>query len=352
MSGNSIGVLFKVTTWGESHGPAVGAVVDGCPSLLPLGEEDIQRELDRRRPGKGPGETARAEPDRVRILSGVFEGRTTGTPICLLIENTDARPGDYETLRDLYRPGHGDRTYEQKYGIRDHRGGGRASGRETAARVAAGAVARKVLDGAGIFVSACTRELGGIAAEGYDPAEVERNGLFCPDPEAVPKMRARLEEARRLDDSVGGIVEIRVRGCPPGLGEPVFQKMDADLAGALMGIGTVKGVEIGAGFGAARMTGSRCNDPVGADDAASNNAGGILAGITTGREILIRAASKPIPSIGIPQETLDRRGNRAVIEIRGRHDVCVIPRIVPVCEAMVRIVLADHFLRQKAVRGA
>jgi len=349
MGGNTMGVLFAVTTWGESHGEALGAVVDGCPPRLPLSEADIQGELERRRPGKGSGATSRKETDRVRILSGVFEGKTTGTPILLVIENRDVRSSDYEDLRDVFRPGHGDFTYDRKYGIRDHRGGGRASGRETAARVAAGAVARKILEPRGISVVAYTKELGGIEARGFDPSEIERNGLFCPDGAAALGMKKRLEEVKREGNSIGGIVEVRVRGCPPGLGEPVFDKMDADLAKALMSIGTVKGVEIGAGFEAARMTGSRCNDPLVPGGFASNHAGGILAGITTGGEIVLRAACKPIPSIELPQKTVDRAGKPAELTIRGRHDVSVIPRIVPVCEAMVCIVLADHLLRQKAV---
>ena len=350
MGGNTIGTLFRVTTWGESHGEALGAVVDGCPPGLSLSEADVQRELDRRKPGRGPGTTARQETDRVRILSGVFEGETTGTPIHLLVENRDVRSADYDSLRNVYRPGHGDFTYDRKYGIRDHRGGGRASGRETAARVAAGAVARKILDPLGVSVTAFTRELGGIEAPGDDLSEIERNDLFCPDGAAALRMEKRLEKGRKEGDSIGGIVEIRIRGCPAGLGEPVFDKMDADLAKALMSIGTVKGVEIGAGFEVARMTGSQCNDPLRPGGFVSNHAGGILAGITTGADIVLRAACKPIASIRQPQETIDRDGNPVTLTIRGRHDVSVIPRVIPVCEAMVRIVLADHLLRQKAVR--
>ena len=349
MSGNAIGVLFRVATWGESHGPAVGALIDGCPPRLALSETDIQEELDRRRPGKLPSASPRREGDRVEILSGVFEGKTTGTPISLLIRNRDADGAAYDGLRDLFRPGHGDITYQAKYGIRDHRGGGRASGRETAGRVAAGAVARKVIGQAGITVSARTLELGGIAARDLSPVAAETSPLRCPDPEAEAQMLQRLEEAGAAGDTLGGIVEIVVRGCPPGLGEPVFDKMDADLAGALMGIGTVKGVEIGAGFQAAGMTGSTGNDPIGPEGFRTNHAGGILAGITNGSEIVIRAACKPIPSIARPQETIDVHGNPAVVTIGGRHDVSVIPRIIPVCEAMVCIVLADHLLRQRAI---
>ena len=350
MSGNTIGVLFKVATWGESHGPATGAIIDGCPPGIDLSEADIQAELDRRRPGTLPSASTRSETDRVEVLSGVFEGKTTGTPISLMIRNRDARSDAYDGLRDLYRPGHGDITYQAKYGIRDHRGGGRASGRETAGRVAAGAIARKVIARAGMTVTAWTSELGGIAARPLPLAAAEASPLRCPDPEAEKRMVARLDEARAAGDTLGGIVEIVVKGCPPGLGDPVFGKIDADFACALMGIGTVKGVEIGAGFAAARMTGSVCNDPIGPEGFRTNHAGGILAGITSGAEIVIRAACKPIPSIARPQETIDVHGRPAVVTVGGRHDVSVIPRIIPVCEAMVAIVLADHLLRQRAIR--
>jgi chorismate synthase len=349
MSGNTIGTLFRVTTWGESHGPAIGAVADGCPPNIPLTEPDIQKELDRRKPGSGNGRSPRREEDRVEILSGTFEGRTTGTPISLIIYNKNAASGDYDEIRDLFRPGHADITYHKKYGIRDHRGGGRASGRETAARVAAGAIARKILEREGIKIIACTRELGGIRAQGTIGNKIDRNPLLCPDEEAARRMEARVEEARAAGDSLGGIVEILVRGCPAGLGEPVFDKIDADLAKALMGIGTVKGVEIGAGFQAARMSGSVCNDPITPEGFTTNNAGGILGGITSGDEILIRAACKPISSIGHEQQTVDIYGKQAPVTVKGRHDVCVIPRIIPVCEAMVAIILADHFLRQKGI---
>ena len=349
MSGNTIGVLFKVTTWGESHGPATGAIIDGCPPRIDLSEADIQKELDRRRPGTLSSSSPRREEDHVEILSGIFEGKTTGTPISLLIRNRDMHSDAYEGLRDLFRPGHGDISYQAKYGIRDHRGGGRASGRETAARVAAGAVARKVIAPAGITIAAWTKELGGITARLHSLTAAETSPLRCPDPEAEKRMVARLEEARAAGDTLGGIVEIIVRGCPPGLGEPVFGKIDADLAGALMGIGTVKGVEIGAGFAAARMSGSACNDPIGPEGFRTNHAGGILAGITSGAEIVIRVACKPIPSIAHPQETIDTQGRPAVITVGGRHDASVIPRIIPVCEAMVAIVLADHLMRQRTL---
>lgn len=349
MSGNSTGLIFKVTTFGESHGPAIGAVVEGCPPLIPLSEEDIQKDLDRRKPGQVQSASSRKEEDRVKILSGVFSGKTTGTPIALLIHNRDADPSAYETLKKVFRPGHGDLTYYKKYGIRDHRGGGRSSGRETAARMAAGAVAKKILAREGIEIVAYTLELGGVRAERISLETLAHNPFFCPDPIAAEKMAKRLATAAEEGDTLGGIVEIRVRGCPAGLGEPVFDKMDADLAKALMGIGTVKGVEVGSGFQTARMTGSECNDPITPQGFASNHAGGILAGITNGEELILRAACKPIPSIRKPQKTVDLSGHPVDLEIRGRHDVSVIPRIIPVCEAMVAIVLADHLLRQKAI---
>jgi chorismate synthase len=347
MAGNTKGTLFQVTTWGESHGPAIGAVIDGCPAGMEISAADIQAELDRRKPGRSSSSTSRAEEDRVEILSGIFEGKTTGAPISLLIRNRDAASSDYESLRDVFRPGHGDYTYFKKYGIRDHRGGGRASGRETAARVAAGAIAKKILDEAGIKVFAFTRELGGIAVSKINFADMESNRLGCPDSAAASKMERKLQEARESGDTLGGIVEIRVQDCPAGLGEPVFDKIDADLSAAVMSIGTVKGVEIGAGFAAAGMTGSESNDPICPDGFRSNNAGGILAGITNGEEIVIRAACKPIPSIAREQETVNTKGEPVKIAVKGRHDVCVIPRILPVCEAMVMLVVADHLLRQK-----
>jgi chorismate synthase len=352
MSGNSIGVLFRVTTWGESHGKALGVVVDGCPPLIDLTESDIQAELARRRPGQHNSASPRKEEDVVEILSGTFEGKTTGAPISLIIKNRDVDSTAYEELKDIFRPGHGDFTYAKKYGIRDHRGGGRASGRETAARVAAGAIAKKVISREGIEVIAYTQELGGVAAEQISFAEINKNTLFCPDQKAAQQMEKRLKEARKQGDSIGGIVAIQVRGCPAGLGEPVFDKIDADLSKALMSIGTVKGVEIGAGFQAARMTGSQCNDPITSEGFATNHAGGVLAGITNGDEIIIRVACKPISSIERNQNTIDMHGNPAKISIRGRHDVSVIPRIIPVCEAMVSIALADHLLRQRAVVSA
>lgn len=343
MAGNSFGRLFCVTTWGESHGPALGAVIDGCPPGIALVPEDIQKDLDRRRPG-GPLTSPRGEADRVEILSGVFQGTTTGTPISLIIRNRDVRSQDYSDLARLYRPGHADRTYEQKYGIRDWRGGGRSSARETAARVAAGAVARKFLNGRGVRVRACTLALAGIECRSFDPEEIERNPLFCPDGEAAARMEARLRELREAGDSAGGIVGIFARGVPPGLGEPVFDKLDARLAAALMSIGAVKGVEIGEGFRAAGMRGSENNDPPTPNGYESNHAGGILGGISSGMEIVVRAAVKPIPSIAKPQRTVDSEGRPAEISIAGRHDISAIPRIVPVCEAMALLALADFLL--------
>lgn len=348
MSGNSIGVLFRVTTWGESHGKAVGVVVDGCPPRIALTESDIQEELKRRKPGQISSASPRKEEDLVEILSGTFEGRTTGTPISLIIKNRDVDSAAYEELRNIFRPGQGDFTYYKKYGIRDHRGGGRASARETAGRVAAGAIAKKVIASEGIEVIAYTKELGGIEAERISLSQIYQNNLRCPDLKTAQKMTEKLEEAKKNGDSLGGIVEILVKGCPTGLGEPVFDKIDADLAKALMSIGAIKGLEIGAGFQAARMTGFECNDPITPEGFSTNYAGGILAGITNGEEILIRVACKPIPSIEKPQQTIDVDGKPVKISIKGRHDVCAIPRIIPVCEAMVNMVLIDHLLRQRA----
>jgi chorismate synthase len=350
MPGNTFGTVFRVTTWGESHGPALGAVVDGCPPGLYLSAEDINEELSWRKSRDTRVSTSRREPDQTEILSGVFEGQTTGTPISLVIYNRDVDSSAYDQLKDLFRPGHADYTYWHKYGIRDRRGGGRASGRETVARVAAGAVAKKILDQSGINVFAYTLALGGIRAQKMDFGEIYKNTLFCPDPEAVPLIMQRLQEVKESGDSVGGIVEIRAQGCPAGLGEPVFAKLDAALAGALMGIGAVKGVEIGSGFAAAEKLGSENNDPLTPGGFLSNNAGGILGGISNGEEIVARVAVKPIPSIEIEQQTITEDGESVNLSVRGRHDVSAIPRIVPVCTAMVRLVLADMLLQQKAIR--
>jgi chorismate synthase len=351
MPGNSFGTLFRITTWGESHGEAVGVVIDGCPPGIPLDESDIQKMLDRRKPGGSAASTKRTEEDRAVIMSGVFNGKTTGTPVMIMVKNTDAHPESYEKYADIFRPGHGDITYHAKYGIRDWRGGGRASARETVGRVAAGAVAMKLLQRENITIFSYTVELGGVRAEKHDNEAVSKNRYFCLDPAAALKMEKRIKEVKKTGDSVGGVVEIIARGVPAGLGEPVFDKLDADIAKGLMSIGAVKGVEIGAGFKAAGMTGSKNNDPITRKGFSTNNAGGILAGISNGDEITARVAVKPIPSIEIEQKTTNISGNEKAVSIKGRHDVSAIPRINVVCEAMVSIVLADHLLRQRAIAG-
>lgn len=350
MPGNTFGELLKITTWGESHGKGVGVVIDGCPPNIPLDERMIQSMLDRRRPGKSPASTARKEPDQAVIMSGVFDTVTTGTPIMIMVANKDADSGAYEPYSDLFRPGHGDITYMAKYGIRDWRGGGRASARETVARVAAGAVAKAILDREPVEIFAYTLQLGGITAQKCDPDMIHKNRFCCPDMEAAKKMEERVVQVKKMGDSIGGIVEILARGVPAGLGDPVFDKMDADLAKALMSIGAVKGVEIGSGFEAAAKLGSENNDPITPQGFSSNNAGGILAGISNGDDIVIRVAVKPIPSILIEQKTIDASRNPTTISTRGRHDVSAIPRINVVCEAMVYLVLADHLLRQRAIQ--
>ena len=349
MPGNSFGRSFKITTWGESHGRAVGVVIDGCPPRVPLDETTIQAMLDRRRPSGSVASTARKEPDRAMVLSGLFEGMTTGTPIMIMVENKDPDSRAYKPNADRFRPGHGDISYEAKYGIRDWRGGGRASARETVARVAAGAVAKRLLEQEKIAVLAYTIELGGIAMSTFDLANVHKNVFCCPDMDAAQRMEKRVAEVKQGGDSVGGIVEVLAENVPAGLGEPVFDKLDAELAKALMSIGAVKGVEIGAGFRAAGKLGSENNDPIAPEGFASNNAGGILAGISNGDSIVIRAAVKPIPSIAVEQETVDRSGKSVTVSTTGRHDVSAIPRINVVCEAMVSLVLADHLLRQRAI---
>ncbi len=356
MAGNTFGSLFKVTTWGESHGTALGAVIDGCPPGIALTPEMIQQELDRRRPGQGGATSPRKEPDQVEIMSGTFQAegcpcpQTTGTPISLVIFNKDAHSKSYSHLQDVFRPGHGDMTYQAKYGIRDHRGGGRASARETAARVAAGAVALQLLQKYGIEVQAYTVALGGISTDKRDLGQTAENRLFCPDNETAERMENRIREVRSQGDTVGGIVEIRAT-CLPGLGEPVFDKLDAELARALMSIGAVKGVEIGSGFQAASMLGSENNDPISPTGFLGNNAGGILAGISNGEHLIMRVAVKPIPSIHKKQQTVTLKNEPTSIKVGGRHDISAIPRIIPVCEAMVRLTLADHLLRQAALIG-
>lgn len=354
MAGNTFGKAFRVTTWGESHGAGVGAVIDGCPPGIVLDPQVLQAEMDRRRPGQGGASSPRKEPDKLEILSGIFtpEGedlpRTTGTPISLAIYNKDAHSKSYDNLRDIFRPGHGDISYLAKYGIRDHRGGGRASARETAARVAAGAVANQVLEQTGISVLAYTVALGGVKITEKNLEEINGNRFFCPDAAAAAKMEERVIEVRKQGDTVGGIVEI-VADCPAGLGEPVFDKLEAELAHGLMSIGAVKGVEIGAGFKVADMLGSENNDAITPEGFTGNNAGGILAGISNGNEIVIRVAVKPIPSISKKQQSVNLKNDAVIIQVGGRHDISAIPRIIPVCEAMVRLTLVDHLLRHMAI---
>lgn len=328
---NTFGRNFRITTFGESHGPAVGVVIDGCPAGLTLAESDIQPLLDRRRPGKSPLTSERQEHDRVEILSGTFEEKTTGTPIALVIRNEDSHSGDYDAIRDLFRPGHADYTYQEKYGIRDHRGGGRSSGRETVGRVAAGAVAMEFLRQKRIVITGRIVEVHGKTGE----QEIEKEIL----------------DAKSNGDSVGGIAEIIAHGCPTGLGDPVFGKLDAQIAGAMMGIGAVKGVEIGDGFAAARVFGSGNNDQMSEAGFRSNHAGGILGGISNGQDIIVRIAVKPTPSIAKTQATRDVCGKPAEIAIKGRHDPCIVPRIIPVAEAMLALVLIDCWIEQEKVRG-
>jgi len=356
VSGSSFGTQFRLSTFGESHGVAVGVVVDGCPAGLPLMVEEIQHDLDRRRVGQSRMSSARQEGDRVRILSGIFEDHTTGTPIAMLVENENARPGDYDAIKELYRPGHADWTWDAKFGRRDWRGGGRASARETIGRVAAGAIARKLLATAGISVVGYTLQLMHLRARVIDETEIERNPMRCPDPEVAAEMVALVEQARRELDSLGGIVEVRARGVPPGLGEPVFDKLEADLAKALLSIPAVKGFEIGDGFAVATKRGSENNDPIyrrpdGTLGTTTNHAGGILGGMSNGEEIVVRVAAKPPASIAQEQQTVSRSGEAASIVVKGRHDPTVLPRLVPVAEAMVLLVLADHWLRQRGARA-
>jgi len=345
MAGNSFGQAFRITTFGESHGPCVGVVIDGCPSRIGLSPEDFVADMARRRPGIRSFDSPRSEPDRVEILSGVFEGMTTGAPIALLIQNQDAQSKPYEIRRHLYRPGHADFTYHKKYGHFDYRGGGRASARETAARVAAGVVAKKVLEPAGVTFLAYTLELAGVIAKRIDPKVINTNPLLCPDPDALEQMTKALAGSSKEGDSVGGVIEVRISCCPAGLGEPVFDKLDADLAKAVMSVGAVKGVEIGSGFEAARLKGSQNNDPITPEGFRTNHSGGILGGISNGDEIVLRATIKPIPSIRHEQETTDRDGRPSTLRLSGRFDASAIPRVVPVLEGMAALVLADHYLR-------
>ena len=349
MSGNTFGRLFSVTTFGESHGKALGCVVDGCPPGLELSEADIQPDLDRRRPGKTRYTTQRREEDRVEILSGVFEGQTTGTPIGLIVHNTDARPKDYSKIMDRFRPGHADYVYQQKYGIRDYRGGGRASARETTMRVAAGAIAKKYLHlRYGITVRGYLAQLGPIKAENLDWNEVERNPFFCPDAGKVKEMESYIDKLRKDGDSIGARINVVASGVPVGLGEPVFDKLDAEIARALISINAVKGVEIGAGFASIEQRGSEHRDEITPDGFLSNDAGGILGGISTGQDIVASIALKPTSSIRIPGRTVNVNGDQTDIVTTGRHDPCVGIRATPIAEAMLAIVLMDHALRHRA----
>jgi chorismate synthase len=356
MAGNTFGTHFSITTFGESHGPAVGVVIDGVRPGLPIDVAFIQKELDRRRPGQSKVTTARKEADQVQILSGVFKGRTTGTPICMVIWNKDQRPGAYEKIKNMFRPGHAGYTYLAKYGISDYRGGGRSSGRETASRVAAGALAKQLLMKRGVSIIAYTKEAAGVKAKTINLDEIERNPLRCPDPVAAKKMERKVLAAKGAGDSVGGIVEVVVKNPPVGLGEPVFDKLEADLAKALMSIGAIKGFEVGNGFAAARLKGSENNDPMYFDRklkrvrTRTNNAGGISGGISNGEDIVVRIAVKPPSSIVKQQETVTVRGKSARISVEGRHDPCICPRVVPVAESMVALTLLDHLTRHELLK--
>ncbi len=349
MAGNSLGKALQVTTFGESHGPALGCIVDGCPPGLPLSEADIQPDLDRRRPGTSRYTTQRREADQVHVLSGVFAGRTTGTPIAMIIENNDQKSKDYEKLKDVYRPAHADLTYERKYGLRDYRGGGRASARETVMRVAAGAIARKYLHANyGVRIRGALVQMGTIRVQRLDWAEVDNNPFFCPDAEQVPAMAKLIDGLRKEGDSIGAKILVQASGVPAGWGDPVFDKLDATLAAALMSINAVKGVEIGAGFAAVGQRGTEHRDEIGADGFLSNNAGGILGGISSGQDIVAAIALKPTSSIIQPGRSIDRAGNEVEIVTKGRHDPCVGIRATPIAEAMLALTLMDHCLRHRA----
>ena len=348
MSGNSFGKLFTVTTFGESHGPALGAIVDGCPPGMPLSEEDLQHDLDRRKPGTSRHTTQRREADEVRILSGVFEGKTTGTPIGLLIENTDQRSKDYSDIKDSFRPGHADYTYQQKYGIRDYRGGGRSSARETAMRVAAGAIAKKYLALQGITIRGYLSQLGPIRAESHDWAQVEQNPFFFPDASKLQELEAYMDALRKSGDSIGARVTVVAEGVPPGLGEPIFDRLDADLAHALMSINAVKGVEIGAGFACVEQKGSEHRDLITPAGFLSNHAGGVLGGISSGQAITASIALKPTSSLRLPGQSVNRFAEPIEVITTGRHDPCVGIRATPIAEAMMAMVLMDHLLRHRA----
>lgn len=357
MGGSSFGSVLRISTFGESHGGGVGVIVDGMPPGVAISQEEIQLQLNRRKPGQSEFTTPRSESDRIHIFSGIFEGHTTGTSIGMALYNQDTRPKDYDNIKTSYRPGHADWSYDSKYGFRDYRGSGRASGRETAARVAAGAIARKMLTAIGVQIIAYTEEAAGIAAQNFDPSVIEKNPFRTCCAKAAQKMERRIREIAAQNDSAGGIVACRIDGVPPGWGEPVFDKLDADLAKAMLSIGAVKGFAIGSGFAAAKMLGSAHNDSFlpgkGQPNAigfASNNAGGVLGGISTGAQIFFRIPVKPTSSISQPQKTINQDHNEIELTVEGRHDPIICPRIVPVVEAMCALVLADHYLRQCATR--
>jgi chorismate synthase len=351
MSGNSIGSVFTVTTFGESHGLALGAVIDGCPPGLALTEADLQHDLDRRKPGQSRFTTQRREDDAVKILSGVFEGVTTGTPIGLLIENTDQKSKDYNNIKNMFRPAHADYTYQQKYGIRDYRGGGRSSARETAMRVAAGAIAKKYLaQHCGVLVRAYLSQLGPIKAQTLDWNQVEQNAFFCPDASKVSEMETYMSALNKEGNSIGAKITVVASGMPVGLGEPVFDRLDADIAHALMSINAVKGVELGAGFESVTQKGTEHRDEMTPQGFLSNNAGGVLGGISSGQDIVANIALKPTSSIRIPGRSIDVQGNPVEVITTGRHDPCVLPRAVPIVDAMAALVLVDFWLRNRMVK--
>jgi chorismate synthase len=355
MAGSTFGQIFQVSTFGESHGAGIGVVIDGVPPNIALQRSDIQRDLDRRRPGQSQVTTQRQEADQAEILSGVFEGKTTGAPIAILIRNQDQRSKDYSNIKDLYRPGHADFTFDAKYGIRDYRGGGRSSGRETACRVAAGAVAKQILDRFNIRILAYTIQIADVVAQKRDYALIESNPVRCPDAQAAQAMVERINAARLDNDSVGGLIEAVVHGCPAGLGDPVFDKLNARLAYAVSSIGTVRGVEFGTGFKAVTMRGSEHNDKFYMDGnkvrTRTNHAGGILGGISTGEDIVMRVAIKPTSSISREQTTVSKHHEPLTMQVKGRHDPCICPRAVPVVESMIAITLVDALLKQQAIQS-
>jgi len=349
VAGNTFGRVFTMTSFGESHGPALGCIVDGCPPGLALCEQDLQQDVDRRRPGTSQYTSQRRESDRVRILSGVFEGRTTGTPIGLQVENEDQRSRDYDKIKDRFRPGHADYTYQQKYGFRDYRGGGRSSARETVMRVAAGAIARKYLrERLGVGIQGYLAQMGSVVLEPKDPASAYTNPFFCPDPGRVAELEELVWRMREAGDSIGARITVVAKGVPPGLGEPVFERLDADLASAMMGINAVKGVEIGDGFKAVAQRGSEHRDELSPGGFKSNHAGGVLGGISTGQDVVVSLALKPTSSITVPGSTIDLEGKPCQIATTGRHDPCVGFRATPIAEAMMALVLMDHYLRFRA----